>query len=130
MRCKKGSRGRTPSFCVSFPKHVEAVKCLLSAIQGNDLINIQVKRLGNNSSAQGPRPLLARLSSHSDVRKTLRFRSNIQSDISILTDKTPLQREQLKKLMDEVSYHSRSDVSENHQICGRSSGNHRPASLR
>ena len=61
-----------------------------------------MKRLGQ-SSAQGPRLLLVRLSLHSDVVKTLRSRFKIQADISVSTDKTPLQRESLRKLRDELS---------------------------
>ena len=77
------------------------IKGILGHVHDLNLENISVKRLGRLPS-NVPRPLLVRLSSHKKVMWIMQSRTQLPAGVSVSTDKTPSQRDQLKRLKEEV----------------------------
>lgn len=63
-----------------------------------DVTNIRVRRLGVASS-QSPRPLRVRLNREEDVSTVLRYKINCRSGLNFRPDRTPHQREVLKRAL-------------------------------
>ena len=86
------------------------VKGLLSHVQNLNFEGIRVKR-HCKLPCNVPRPLLVRLSSYEEVMRILQSRTQLPAGVSVSTDKTPLQRAQLKKLKEEFDRLNTEDPS-------------------
>lgn len=84
-----------------------AIQQLLSVVQNIDLGTITTRRLGRNPSADRPRPILVGLKSNADVLRVIRNRHMLPRSISVSSDRTPAQRDELRQLREQAEEHNR-----------------------
>ena len=84
------------------------INSLLGKINNLNLINISCKRTGKHKDNR-PAPLLVKLNSKEDVIRVLKNKSLLPQGISVSSDKTKLQRDNLHSLYSEVDRHNNSN---------------------
>lgn len=86
-----------------------AIRQLLSVVQNIDTGSITTRRLGKTPSADRPRPILVGIRSNAEVMRVIRNRHLLPRSISVSSDKTPAQREELRQLRGQADEHNRSN---------------------
>lgn len=84
-----------------------AIQQLLSVVQNIDLATITTRRLGRNPSGDRPRPILVGLRSNAEVMRVIRNRHLLPRSISVSSDRTPAQRDELRQLREQADEHNR-----------------------
>lgn len=73
-----------------------AIQQLLSVVQNVDLASLITRRLGRNPSGDRPRQILVSLRSNAEIMRIIRNRYLLPRSISVSSDKTPAQRDELR----------------------------------
>lgn len=84
------------------------IKEILGKIGNLDINNLNIKRIGASSKNKN-RPILVRLRSQGEVLRVIRNRNLLPRNLFFSTDKTPSQRNQLKKLKEAANAHNSSN---------------------